>query len=646
MPEPRPRVAPRTPRRAPSLVAIVALVMAGCASPTPSAMPSSPPTTAPLSPSAPAAVDWHDPAVDPAARADAILDEMTPAEKIGQMTQLEQGSVTPLEVADLGLGSVLSGGGGAPLVNDADNWHRMVSTFQSAALGTRLGIPILYGVDAVHGHNTVVGATIFPHNIGLGAAGDAGLVERIGRATAEEMAATGVRWNFGPVVAVPQDVRWGRTYEGFGQDPALVGTLAGAYIRGLQGASLADSASVAATAKHFVGDGGTAWGSSTTGDYRIDQGVTDVDDATLRDLHLAPYHQALDAGARIVMASFSSTAGGKVHGDRHLLTDVLKGELGFTGFVVSDWAGVDQVDPDYDAAVAQSIGAGVDMVMVPSDGQRFQAAVMAGLTAGTIEPSRIDDAVRRILLVKFEMGLFDEPMPPAGGNGALGTEEHRALGRAAAAASAVLLRTAAGVLPLAPDENVLLAGSGADDIGLQSGGWTITWQGSSGDITPGTTIDDALRERLGDRVVALSDVAGRGQLSVGVVVVAEPPYAEGVGDSATLELPAADILAVQEAGASVDRLIVVILSGRPVMLDAILPEADAVIAAWLPGTEGAGVVDVLMGDAPFTATTSFAWPLTPADAPRTGKDACDGAVFPAGFGLDAAGSPLGEAACS
>jgi beta-glucosidase len=635
------------PRRARSLVAVVAVVLVGCGGTPPSSPASSTPAPAiPASaPPSSAAIDWRDSSIAPTARADALLRAMTPSEKIGQMTQLELGSVTPQTVADLALGSVLSGGGGAPLVNDAENWHRMVSTFQSAALGTRLGIPIVYGVDAVHGHNTVVGATIFPHNIGLGAAGDAGLVERIGRVTAEEMVATGVRWNFGPVVAVPQDVRWGRTYEGFGQDPALVGSLAGAYIRGLQGASLADSTSVAATAKHFVGDGGTGWGTSTTGDYEIDQGVTDVDDATLRDVHLAPYLQALEAGARIVMASFSSTTAGKVHGDRHLLTDVLKGELGFTGFVVSDWAGVDQVDPDYDTAVAQAISAGIDMAMVPSDGQRFQTAVQAGLIDGTIAPDRIDDAVRRILLVKFEMGLFEEPMPPAAGSAVLGSEANRALGREAAAASAVLLATKTGVLPVGPDETILLAGSGADDIGLQSGGWTITWQGSRGDITPGTTIGEALRERYGERVIGMSEAEGRGPLPVGVVVVAEPPYAEGVGDSATLELPADDIAAVQDARPLVDRLVVVILSGRPVMLDEILPEADAVIAAWLPGTEGAGVVDVLVGDVPFTAATPFAWPRTPADAPRTGRGACEGAVFPVGFGLDGAGASLGPASC-
>jgi beta-glucosidase len=634
------------PRRARPLVAIVAVVLVGCGG-TPPSIPSSTPVPPDLASSQPAsaAIDWRDPSIAPAARADALLRAMTPSEKIGQMTQLELRSVTPQAVADLALGSVLSGGGGAPIVNDAENWHRMVSTFQSAALGTRLGIPILYGVDAVHGHNTVVGATIFPHNIGLGAAGDAGLVERIGRATAEEMVATGVRWNFGPVVAVPQDVRWGRTYEGFGQDPARVGTLAGAYIRGLQGASLADPSSVAATPKHFVGDGGTGWGTSTTGDYQIDQGVTDVDDATLRDVHLAPYRAAIDAGARIVMASFSSTAAGKVHGDQHLLTDVLKGELGFTGFVVSDWAGVDQVDPDYDTAVAHAITAGIDMVMVPSDGMRFQSALQAGLIDGTIDPDRVDDAVRRILLVKFEMGLFEAPMPPAAGSAVLGSEANRALGRVAAAASAVLLSTKTSVLPIGPDETVLLAGSGADDIGLQSGGWTITWQGSPGEITPGTTIGEALRERFGERVIGMSEAEGRSLVPVGVVVVAEPPYAEGVGDSATLELPASDIAAVAAARGSVDRLIVVILSGRPVMLDEILPEADAVVAAWLPGTEGAGIVDALVGDVPFSATTPFAWPRMPEDAPRTGRGACEGAVFPVGFGLDAAGASLGAAAC-
>ncbi len=571
---------------------------------------------------------------------------MTLDEKIGQMTQLENGSVDPAGVTDLLLGSVLSGGDGAPVPNQPFAWYGMVAAYQQAALKTRLGIPILYGVDAVHGANSVVGSTIFPHNVGLGAAADPALVERIGRATATELSAIGIRWDFGPVVAVPQDVRWGRTYEGYGEDTAHVGELASAFITGLQGADLTATDSAAATAKHFLGDGGTAFGSSTTDDYLLDQGVNPADDATLRAVHLPPYEAAIKAGARIVMASFSSTTAGKVHGDRHLLTDLLKGELGFSGFVVSDWAAVDQVDPDYVAAVAKAIAAGIDMVMVPSDGPRFQAAVRAGLASGAIEQSRIDDAVGRILRVKFELGLFEHPMPPDGQAAAVGSAADRSLARTAVAESLVLLKTSAGTLPIGANDTVMLTGPGADDIGVQSGGWTVSWQGGSGDTTPGTTIADALGERLGDRLSTYPDaesIPAGARAKVGVVVLAEPPYAEGKGDSATLSLTGDDLLAAVRP--KVDRLVVVILSGRPMMLDTILPTADAVIEAWLPGTEGAGVADVLFGDQPYTGTTPYTWPDAPEHAPRTGKTACDGAVFPRGYGLTATGALLGPAAC-
>ena len=497
------------------------LVVAACGGVTPSVTPSSS-TVAPSEPASPSAsssaVDWHDPTQTPAARAAALLAAMTLDEKIGQMTQLENHSVDPARVTALFLGSVLSGGGGSPPENTPAAWYAMVDAYQKAALATRLGIPILYGVDAVHGHNNVVGATIFPHEVGLGAAGDPALVEQIGRATAVEMAATGIRWDFGPVVAVPQDVRWGRTYEGYGEDPARVSRLASAFITGLQGPDLAATDAVAATAKHFLGDGGTAFGSSTTDGYLLDQGVTEVDEATLRAVHLPPYEAAIKAGARIVMASFSSTTAGKVHGDRHLLTDLLKGELGFSGFVVSDWGGVDQVDPDYTTAVARAIEAGIDMVMVPSDGVRFQAAVRAGLASGAIEASRVDDAVLRILRVKFELGLFEHPMPPAGHAGDVGSDADRALARKAVAASLVLLKTAKGVLPVGPTDTVLLTGPGADDVGFQSGGWTISWQGGSGNITPGTTIADALRVRLGARLSTFpgpSDIPAGARAAVG-----------------------------------------------------------------------------------------------------------------------------------
>ncbi|MBX3031065.1 MAG: glycoside hydrolase family 3 protein [Chloroflexi bacterium] len=577
-------------------------------------------------------------------RASALIAEMTLDERIGQMTQLEMGSVDSAGVASLHLGSVLSGGGGAPTRNDVTDWREMVAAYQDAALSTRLAIPMLYGVDAIHGHNNVRGATIFPHAIGLGAAGDPALVERVARATAEEMVATGIRWDFAPVVAVPQDVRWGRTYEAFGEDPTLVSELGAAAIQGLQGTDLADPTAVLATPKHFLGDGGTAFGSATTGDYLLDQGVTDVDEVTLRAIHLPPYEAALAAGARIVMASFSSTRDGKVHADHRLLTDLLKGELGFTGFVVSDWAGVDQVHPDFDTAVAMAISAGIDMVMVPYDGQRFQDAVRAGLTTGTITQDRIEDAVRRILRVKLEMGLFEHPMPPATDPSVVGSAVHRALAREAVARSAVLLATD-GSLPIDPDDTVLLVGSGASDIGAQSGGWTITWQGGRGAITPGTTIADALRDRIGGRLLAVGPAAGAEGLlaDVGVVVLAEEPYAEGVGDSATLAIRTGGFL--DQLRPKVDRLVVVLLSGRPVLLDEVLASADVVIAAWLPGTEGAGVVDVLVGEAPFGGTTPFTWPRTPDDARRTGKAPCDGARFPRGYGLTTDGTPLGPAAC-
>jgi beta-glucosidase len=642
-----------TPRRSQLLVLVVCLiaVLGACGAPAPSSSRSGM-TTPRAATNAPgtstAAADWHDATLPVEARVEALLAPMTADEKIGQMMQLEKGSATPADVTHFMLGSVLSGGDGAPAPNDPAGWYAMVDAYQKAALVTRLGIPMLYGVDAIHGVNGVVGATIFPHQVGLGAAHDPGLVARIGHATANEMAAVGIRWDFGPVVAVPQDVRWGRTYEGYGEDPALVGSLASSFIRGLQGTAPASAGSALATAKHFAGDGGTAWGSSTTNGYSIDQGVTDVPGATFRAIHLAPYKDAIDAGARIVMTSFSSTGAGKVTGDRHLITDVLKGELGFTGFVVSDWGAIDQVDPDYTTAVAKAISAGVDMAMVPSDATRFGDAIRAGLASGAITPARVDDAVRRILRVKFEMGLFEHPMPPSGQAATVGSAADRELAREAVSKSAVLLKASPGALPIdGSKDTVLLAGRGADDIGLQSGGWTITWQGSEGAVTPGTSIAAALSGRLGNRLRV--DTSGQfpagTKASTGIVVVAEPPYAEGRGDSATLALPADELAVIGRVRPLVDRLIVVVLSGRPMMLDAILPSADAVVAAWLPGTEGAGVADVLLGTTPFTGTTPYTWPLTPADAPRTGKKPCEGARYPAGYGLDVTGAPLGPAAC-
>ena len=585
-------------------------------------------------------------------RVAALLSQMTLDEKIGQMTQIEKNAIDATNAAAFNLGSILSGGGGFPSPNTPQAWYDMVTAYQQAALGTRLGIPIIYGVDAVHGHNNVEGATIFPQNVGMGATNDPALVQQACAATALEMNATGVRWDFGPVVAVPQDIRWGRTFEGYGEHTDLVSRLGAACIEGLQGSGLSADDTAAATAKHFIGDGGTAFGSSTasgpTGPYLLDQGVDQMDEATLLRLFLPPYLAAVDSGARIVMVSYSSTTAGKVHGDHHLVTDILKGQLAFTGFVVSDWGGVDQVVPgDYPASLAQGINAGIDMVMVPTDYVRFITTMKSQVQAGTIKQDRIDDAVTRILRVKFEMGLFEKPMPAAGRVAEVGKDADRAIARTAVARSAVLLRTSPNVLPIAASgKKVLLAGEGADDIGIQSGGWTITWQGAAGQITSGTTIQGALKARLGDNLTfdrSAAFPAGT-KADIGVVVVAERPYAEGVGDSSTLALPSEDVALLAKVRPLVNKLIAVVLSGRPMILgDA--ASADAVVEAWLPGTEAAGLADVLLGDKPFVGTTPYTWPKKAADAARAGKSACDGAVYPVGYGLDATGKPLGPAAC-
>jgi beta-glucosidase len=646
----RNRTAPPRRRLGRLCAVVVAALVAGCGSPPATGTPAASGPAA--SGAAASGRPWMDVMKPVEERAAALLGQMTLDEKIGQMTQIEKNAIDATTAAAFNLGSILSGGGGVPEPNTPKAWYEMVDAYQQAALGTRLGIPMLYGVDAVHGHNNVVGATIFPQNVGMGATNDPALVQQACAATALEMNATGVRWTFGPVVAVPQDVRWGRTFEGYGETTDLVSRLGGACIKGLQGSGLGADNVAAATAKHFIGDGGTAFGSSTasgpTGPYLLDQGVDQMDEATLLRLFLPPYRAAVEGGARIVMTSYSSTAAGKVHGDRHLITEVLKGQLAFSGFVLSDWGGVDQVVPgNYPDSLAQAINAGIDMVMVPTDYVRFITTMKSLVQAGTIKQDRIDDAVTRILRVKLELGLFEKPMPAAGKESEVGSEANRAIARTAVGQSAVLLETSPNVLPIAASgKKVLLAGEGADDIGIQSGGWTITWQGSAGQITSGTTLQAALKARLGDRLRydrSAAFPAGT-EADVGIVVVAERPYAEGVGDSPSLELPDDDVALLAKVRPLVDKLVVVVVSGRPVVLgDA--ASADAVVAAWLPGTEGSGLADVLLGERPFVGTSPYTWPQTAADAPRVGKAPCDGAVYPVGYGLDGTGKPLGPAAC-
>ena len=581
------------------------------------------------SPSVPA---YRDAARPVAERVEDLLGRMTLEEKVGQMTQPDHSFLkSPDDVARYFVGSVLSGGSSEIPDVSAAGWAAFIDGLQKRALSTRLGIPLLYGMDAVHGHNNVRGAVIFPHNIGLGCTRNPKLVEEASRITAVEMAATGANWNFAPCVAVPQDERWGRTYEGFGESPALVADLGAAAVRGLQGADLSYPPHVLASVKHYVADGGTAGG--------VDQGDARLDEAALRAIHLPGYQAAIKAGALNIMASFSSWNGQKLHGHKYLLTTVLKGELGFTGFVVSDWKAIEQLQGDYATQIETSIAAGVDMVMVPDQYQAFFEGLKSLVQKGRLPMARIDDAVRRILTVKFRMGLFERPFSDPALRARVGSPEHRAVARQAVRESLVLLVNKQQALPLSRTlSHVLVAGKAADDIGIQCGGWTIAWQGSAGRITDGTTVLDAVRASLpGGRV----DYSAAGEPAAGaqaaIVVVGEMPYAEGQGDRKSLDLDPADVALVKRVKASGLRTIVVLFSGRPMMLDPIMADADAIVAAWLPGTEGDGIADVLFGRYGPTGTLSHTWPKAMSQIPINvgpkGEQPAAAPLFEFGFGL-------------
>ncbi len=589
---------------------------------------------------------YLDPSVPIDQRVDDLLGRMTLGEKIGQMTQVEKNSLFPGDITAFGIGSVLSGGGAAPTENTPAAWAKMVDEYQDEALATRLAVPLIYGVDAVHGHNNVRGATVFPHNVGLGAANDPELMRRIGEITAAEVAATGIHWNFAPTVAVPQDIRWGRTYEGYGEDTDLVTALSVAYLEGLQGESLSDRTTVLATPKHYVGDGGTTWGTATTGAQLIDQGVTEVDEATLRDVHLPPYIEAIDRGAESVMVSFSSWNDTKMHANGYLVTDVLKGELGFDGFIISDWAAIDQISTDYYEAVVAAFNAGIDMNMVPYDLRRFIWTLWNAVDNGDVPAERIDDAVRRILRVKFELGLFESPYSDPDMVALVGSDAHRAVAREAVAKSAVLLINDDDLLPIGEDvEVIFVGGQAADDIGIQSGGWTIEWQGKEGSITPGTTILEGIRASVSDGVEVyydkfgnldrVDDEGGVPEPDVCIGVVGERPYAEYEGDSADLAMASRDLSVLDNLSIYCERVVVVLVSGRPLLITDRIGDWQALVAAWLPGTEGQGIADVLFGKEPFVGKLPYTWPATIDQVPL-GKLATSGEepLFPFGYGLD------------
>ncbi|MFJ3906439.1 glycoside hydrolase family 3 protein [Streptomyces sp. NPDC090025] len=577
-----------------------------------------------------------------------LLGRMTLEEKAGQMTQAERNALrSPGDIGGYALGSLLSGGGSVPTPNTPESWARMVDGYQLRTRATRLQIPLIYGVDAVHGHNNVPGTTLMPHNIGIGAARDPELAARTGAVTAKEVRATGVPWDFAPCLCVSRDERWGRSYESFGEDPALV-TAMETVIQGMQGApdgrDLKRNDKVLTTAKHFVGDGGTVYGSSTTGSYTIDQGVTRVTRQELEAVHLAPFTEAVKRGAGTVMPSYSSLdiigddrGPVKMHADAEMINGVLKGRMGFEGFVISDWQAIDQIPGDYPSDVRTSVNAGLDMIMVPTRYQEFTSTLLAEVRAGRIPQARIDDAVARILTQKFRLGLFEKPYADTTHLAEVGSAGHRAVAREAAAKSQVLLRNEGGVLPLKPSQKVYVAGSNADDLGNQAGGWTISWQGSSGRTTTGTTILEGLRKAAPTADIGWSKDASAPTdgYDVGVVVVGETPYAEGVGDVGNghdLELSAADRAAVDRVCGALPCAVLVV-SGRPQLIGDRLPAIDALVASWLPGTEGDGVADVLYGKRPFTGRLPVSWPRAEAQLPlNVGDDRYD-PQFPYGWGL-------------
>lgn len=580
-----------------------------------------------------------------------LLGRMTLDEKIGQMTLIEKDSISPELVTDFKIGAILSGGGGAPNGDDsAAGWLEMVTSYQQAALDTRLGIPLLYGIDSVHGHSNLNGATIFPHNVGLGATRNAELVEEIGRITALETLATGIHWNYSPVLAVPQDIRWGRAYEGYSENTELVTLLGNALLVGMQGEDLSDPTTLLGTPKHWVADGGAEWGTSTTGNYIIDRGdVTKIDEAALRRIHIAPYITAIENGAMSVMISYSSWQGTKMHAEAYLINEVLKAELGFDGFIVSDWEAIDEIEGDYYSDVVTSINAGIDMNMVPSDYRGFTSALKDAVENGDVSAERIDNAVRQILKVKFMLGLFEQPTNDDSLLSQIGIPEHREVARQAVRESLVLLKNADDALPLSKEASrIFIAGQHADDTGLQSGGWTVEWQGFSGDLIGGTSILAGIEAATDAEVV--HDRFGKfeqteSNADIGIVVMGERPYAEGQGDQADLVINTTMIERMRERA---DKVIVILVTGRPLVITDALPLADAWVVAWLPGSEGAGVADVLFGDYNFSGKLAYSWPRSMAQLPfdfdNLPTEGCDAPLFPFGYGLsyedDGAVTPL------
>lgn len=620
---------------------------------------------------------YLNPRLPVAARVQDLVSRMTLAEKVGEMTQAERGSVDASrgQITSLNLGSLLSGGGSVPTPNTPAAWANMVDAYQSYALATRLQIPLIYGIDSVHGDGNLYGATLFPHNVGMGSTRDPALVAQEEHVTATETRSMGVPWVFAPCLCVARDDRWGRTYESFGEDPSLVIAMETS-IDGFQGTTprqLASSSHVLATAKHFAADGDTTYGSgrnsagASGSDYPIDQGITQQSRAHVAKIDLAPYVPAVRTHhVGSVMPSYSSidyTDDGlgnplKMHANAELVQGWLKDKVGFDGFVISDYNGIHQIPPTgaddpSPYQVRTAVNAGVDMAMEPSSYQQFETRLTAEVDAGRVTRARVDDAVSRILTKKFQLGLFEHPYADRTHIKETGDPAHRAVARRAAAESQVLLKNTGNLLPLAKNAHVYVAGRNADNLGNQLGGWSITWQGESGTHTRGTTILAGMRQVAPGATITYSQDASAPTTGsdVGVVVVGETPYSEGFGDVGgpqwaydpadagvprepkTMELKTQDQATVDKVCSALPKCVVLVVSGRPQVLTGMLPEITSLVASWLPGTEGEGVADVLFGNRPFTGQLSQTWPRSADQEPVNVGDASYRPLFPFGWGL-------------
>ncbi|XP_048323971.2 uncharacterized protein LOC125420836 [Ziziphus jujuba] len=590
---------------------------------------------------------YKDPTQPMNARIRDLMSRMTLAEKIGQMTQLDRANSTFEIMRDFSIGSVLSGGGSVPKMQaTAEDWIDMVDNFQNGSLSSRLGIPMIYGIDAVHGHNNIYKATLFPHNVALGCTRDRDLVRKIGEATALEVRATGINHAFAPCIAVCRDPRWGRCFESYSEDPKIVQDMTD-IILGLQGEGpkkgvpfVGGKKHIAACAKHFVGDGGTTDG--------INENNTVTDWHGLLSIHMPGYYDSVIKGVATIMTSYSSWNGMKMHANRNLVTGFLKNTLKFRGFVISDWQGIDRITTpagvNYTYSVLEGINAGIDMIMVPYNHTMFIDTLTDLVNKKFVSMSRIDDAVRRILRVKFTMGLFENPWADRNLISELGAQAHRDLAREAVRKSLVLLKNGENadspMLPLPKNASkILVAGSHASNLGYQCGGWSITWQGLDGNnYTAGTTILEGITAAVDPSTEIVysqdpdSDFVESNNFTYGIVVVGELPYAETAGDSLNLTIASPGPDTISNVCGKV-KCVVIVVSGRPVVIEPYLSSINALVAAWLPGTEGQGIADVLYGDYGFTGKLSRTWFKTVDQLPMNFGDAHYDPLFPLGFGL-------------